>query len=339
MRMQGRRSKHCIDAVRTTAKGILIVVFVLPALAVFGIDPFATAGEELSFRYSVNGFSADHRFSEPAAVALDEHAGLVYVADRQAGEVPAFSLQGVAKLRYGAKEDLQHPIGVAVDRQGNVYVADEAGGPLKIIDARGQVTTLELPAAEDQAPAKFGQMVIDRDHNLYVVERESCRIVVFDKNRQFKFAFGGIGDRQGLFKALQDVAVDRQGRIYTLDAAGDPVQVFDRKGGYLFSFVQLGEPGAATLPTGLSIDRHDQVWIVDQAQHRLKVFDRSGRLLRQFGTYGQGEGEFFHPVDVDIDDFGRVYVVEMGARRMQVFSVNRPFEPFTPLLGVAGNVP
>jgi DNA-binding beta-propeller fold protein YncE len=337
--MQGRRSKHSAVAARVAAKWILLIVFVLPAPAGFGIDPFATADGELSFRYSVNGFGADHRFSEPAAVALDERAGLIYVADRQAGDVPAFSLQGVAKLRYGAKEDLQHPIGVAVDRQGNVYVADEAGGPLKIIDARGQVTKLELPAAEDQAPAKFGQMVIDRDHNLYVVERESCRIVVFDKNRQFKFAFGGLGDQPGKFKALQDVAVDRQGRIYALDAAGDPVQVFDRKGGYLFSFVQLGEPGGATLPTGLFIDRHDQVWVVDQAQHCLKVFDRSGMLLRQFGAYGQGEGEFFHPTDAAIDNFGRVYVVELGARRMQVFSVNRPFEPFTPRFGIAGNVP
>ncbi|MHB0935677.1 MAG: NHL repeat-containing protein [Armatimonadota bacterium] len=313
---------------------IVVVTVLLAACTGLFADPFTPAAGELLLRYSVNGFHPDARFREPAAVALDEHAGLIYVADRESGVVSAFSLQGVAKFRYDAEDGVKNPVGLAVDRDGNVFIAEDEGGPIKIIDARRQVATLELPVAEGQPPAKPGRMVFDRDGNLYIVERASCRIMVFDRNRQFTLAFGSIGDKQGQFKALQDVAVDRQGRIYALDSIGDPVQVFDRKGGYLTKFALLSHPGGATLPIGLCVDRHDQLWVIDQAQHCLKVFDRSGTLLRQFGEYGQGEGQLFYPIDTAVDGFGRVYVVEMGARRLQVFSVNRPFEPFIPNFGI-----
>ena len=60
------------------------------------------------------------------------------------------------------------------------------------------------------------------------------------------------------------------------------------------------------------------------------MFDRAGEFLRRFGTYGVGEGTLFDPVDIEIDGFGKVYVAEAGARRLQVFTVSRPYETFTP---------
>ena len=53
-------------------------------------------------------------------------------------------------------------------------------------------------------------------------------------------------------------------------------------------------------------------------------------FLRTFGGYGQREGTLFYPIDAVADGAGRVYVLEVGARRMQVFSLSRPFEPFSP---------
>ena len=85
---------------------------------------------------------------------------------------------------------------------------------------------LELTAdqGQDKEPPKPGRMTFDHDGNLYVVERANCQIFVFDKDRKFKFKFGGIGDKRGEFKLLQDVAVDRQGRIYATDSrwSADP---------------------------------------------------------------------------------------------------------------------
>jgi DNA-binding beta-propeller fold protein YncE len=297
-------------------------------------DPFGSGSRQnLDFYFSVDGYGSGGRFEEPSDLALDERSGLIYVTDQKAGVVDAFSLQGVAKFQYGAKNGLKAPVGVAVDRQGNVFVSEAAGGSIKIINSKGETTSLDVP--EDPEPGheapKAGRMTFDRDGTLYVVDRANSQILAFDKDRKFKFRFGSVGDKRGEFKLLQDVATDRQGRIYAADALGTPVQVFDRKGGFIYGFGMRGR-GAESLsfPAGLFVDRQDQVWVVDKNQHLLKVYDRAGLYLRTFGSYGQGEGSLFYPVAAAEDSLGRVYVLEFGTRRLQVFTLAQPFEPFTP---------
>ena len=313
----------------------LCVALLAPAVGgVFCAEPFgSTKKQELSFYFGVKGYEPNSWFGEPSALALDERSGLIYVADQKAGVVNAFSTQGVAKFQYGTKNGLKAPVGLAVDKLGNVYVSENEGGPIKIINSRADISTLELPSDEKQgreAP-KPGRMTFDRDGNLCVVDRANCQVIVFDKDRKFKFRFGGIGDKRGEFKLLQDVAVDRQGRFYTADSVGIPVQVFDRSGGYVSGIGRRGEASQdLSFATGIFVDRNDQVWVVDKIQHCLKVFDRSGMFLRSFGTYGQGEGSLFYPVAATADSLGRVYVLEAGARRLQVFSLSQPFEPLSP---------
>ncbi|HEY3414363.1 MAG TPA: NHL repeat-containing protein [Armatimonadota bacterium] len=292
------------------------------------------AGAQPDFReyFSITGYGANTRFTEPSALALDERNRLIYIADQKAGVVSAFSLQGVAKFQYGAANGLKAPIGLAVDRAGDVFVSENDGGPIKIIDSKGEVSTLELPDDKGYGkdPPKTGRIAIDRDDNLCVVDRANCQVFVFDKDRKFKLKFGGVGDKRGQFKLIQDVAFDKQGRIYVTDAVGTAVQVFDRNGAYIYGFGAHGEADdAVSFPAGVFVDRHDQVWVVDKPRHSLKVFNRSGLFLRSFGAYGQGEGSLFYPVAAAQDALGRVYVLEFGARRLQVFTLNRPFEPFS----------
>ena len=293
--------------------------------------PFDRPDRDFIFCFRVNGYEPDGWFGEPVALAVDERAGVIYVADAKAGSVSAFSLQGVPKSQYGSEHGLKSPLGLAVDKQGSLYVSESEGGPVKIISSKGEASTLELPAEEVKQPPKPGRMTFDRDGNLYVVDRANCRIYVFDKERKLKLKLGGMGDKRGEFKMLQDVAVDRQGRIYALDSVGVPVQVFDRKGKYIYRFGFRGEGEEdISAAAALFIDRNDQIWVLDRGQHCFKVFDRSGAFLRQLGGYGLDEGALFQPTDAEIDNLGRVYVVEAGARRLQVFSLNRPFEPFSP---------
>lgn len=286
---------------------------------------------DLNFYYSVRGYGAGGWFGEPVALALDDRAGLIYVADQKSGVVDAFSLQGVPKFQYGAATGLKAPIGLAVDSGGNVFVSENDGGPIKIIDSHGKTSTLEIPAVEGKETPKPGRLTIDRDGTIYVVDRANCQVVIFDKERKLKLRFGSIGDKRGEFKLLESVAVDRQGRMYAVDSVGVPVQVFDRKGGYIQGFGVHGDTGdSLAFPTSAYSDRLDQIWIVDKTRHCIKVFDRLGTYLKTVGTYGQEENQLFYPIDAVGDSLGRVYVLEFGARRLQVFRLRQPFEPFSP---------
>jgi DNA-binding beta-propeller fold protein YncE len=309
----------------------LAILIVTPSTSNAQTDPFAQNSSEFAFCLSVTGYGNDSFFTEPLSLALDEHASLIYVADSKAGVVDAFSFQGVAKQQYGEKQGLKSPFGLAVSKNGDLYVSEDEAGPIKIINAKGEVTKLDIPKADGEETPKPGKMSFDDDDNLYVVDRANDKICVFGGDRKLKSKIGGRGDKRGLFKTLQDMAVDRSGRVYALDADSVPVQVFDKKGSFIYRFGFHGDDGQDILsPAAIFIDHNDQIWIVDKAQHSLKVFDRSGTYLRTFGSYGQAENSFFYPCDAKIDSLGRVYTVESGAKRLQVFSVIKPFERFAP---------
>lgn len=287
--------------------------------------------DEISFVFRVNGFESEGVFGDPVAVAVNERAGILCVADMKYGRVDAFSLQGVPKFEYGPEKGIESPCGIAVDKDGTIFISENSAGPIKVIDPKGEKSTMELPASEGDSPPKPGKMTLDRDGSLYVVDRANSRVCVFDKDRKLKLQFGKAGDKRGEFKEPRDVAVDRQGRIYVLDSGGAPVQVFDKKGKYIYRFGFRGEGEEdISSPSALFVDQNDQVWVVDRGWHAFKVFDRSGSFLRRIGTYGVEEGFLFQPVDAEMDALGRIYVVESGARRLQIFSLNKPFEPFSP---------
>lgn len=304
------------------------IAVALPSVA----GPFDDNGRDFMSSLIVTGFEQDTWFGDPSAIALDDRAGVVYIADAKLHRLASLTLDGVPKPSGQEKADIESPVGLAVDRDGNLFISENDGVAIKFVNAKGEVATFEIPAGEGDQPPKPGRMVFDRDGNLYVVDRANSRICVFDKDRKMKLTVGGKGDKKGQFRQLHDVAVDRQGRIYALDSLGTPVQVFDRKGKYLyrFGFRGGGEEDIA-IPSGIFVDRNGQVWVVDRGQHALKVFDRTGTFLRKFGSYGVGEGCLFEPIDAEMDEFGRVYVLEAGARRLQVFNLNRPFEPLTPV--------
>lgn len=282
---------------------------------------------DFAYQFRVNGFGPDSAFVEPSALLLDEHAGSMYVADSKAGEINVFNLQGMPKQRYGSSDGLKAPVGLALDKTGNLLVSEDEAGPIKTVSQSGSWGTFDLPVETGAKPPKPGRMTSDSDGNLYIVDRANNRLCVLDSDRKLKFYI--TGPKKG-FKDLTDCAVDRQSRIYAIDNSGQPVHVYDKKGKALYKFGFQGQ-GSQDIgaPTGVFIDRNDQVWVVDKAQNALKVFDRTGTYLCAFGTYGVGEGQLAGPTDAKMDSFGRVYVIESGSRRLQVFALSRPFEPFT----------
>ena len=287
-----------------------------------------TGSEEITYYYKIDGSRFDFRFEEPSALAIDGKYDLTYIADSKAKTVYAFSVQGTPKFQIGSKEGLNTPIGIAVDKNGKLFISESEGGPIKIVDTKGKISLLEIPSAENEEAPKPGRMVFDRDGNLYVVERANGRIFIFDKNLKFKLKFGSVGNDRGQFKMLEDVAVDLQGRIFALDSVEVSVQVFDREGNYLYRFGSKTIPEELSFPKAISIDIDNRVWLVDSNQHVILKYDILGNYLGKFGQYGQSDGYFFYPIDLETDVFGRLYILESGAKRLQVFKYRQGFNGF-----------
>ncbi|MGH8024997.1 MAG: protein kinase domain-containing protein [Limisphaerales bacterium] len=139
---------------------------------------------------SQDGIGPAARFRNPWGIAVDQ-AGYVYVADMSndtirkitpAGRVYTFA--GQADMSgsadgFGNGARFNNPFGVAVDREGNVYVSDTANNAIRKITVARVVTTLAgLPGAAgnadgDGADARFWNpqgMTVDGAGNIYVAD-------------------------------------------------------------------------------------------------------------------------------------------------------------------------
>jgi sugar lactone lactonase YvrE len=148
-----------------------------------------------------DGPAAEARFQGPRSVAVDG-AGNLYVADTgnhcirvisPAGQVT--TLAGAPEPGYvdgqGAQARFSFPAGVAVDAEGNLYVADTANHRIRMITPDGAVTTLagsgepgyaDGPAGEAQFRAPEG-VAVDADGNLIVADTGNHRIRKITVNR------------------------------------------------------------------------------------------------------------------------------------------------------------
>jgi DNA-binding beta-propeller fold protein YncE len=170
-------------------------------------------------------------------------------------------------------------------------------------------------------------MALSQDgQRLYVADRAWNLVFAFD------FAAGTlrtIGDQERYPLALPvGVALDGDENVYVTDTGTRSVRVYDRAG----EFVKSIGKDVLDRPTGIAIDAERQrLYVVDTGQndsseaHRVKVFDLEGELMQQIGRRGDGNGEFNFPTFVNLDEQGRLYVVDSVNSRIQVFDSDGSF--------------
>ncbi|MEZ5353221.1 MAG: SBBP repeat-containing protein [Bryobacteraceae bacterium] len=141
-------------------------------------------------------------FREPSQLAFDA-AGNLYVADSAANRIRRIGKDGVISTVAGSgaagfggdggpatAARLTSPGGMAFDRDGNLYFADQLNHRIRRITTRGVIETIagtgvaawegdNLPAAGAAFNSPFG-VAFDSAGNLYVTDRENHRIRVID---------------------------------------------------------------------------------------------------------------------------------------------------------------
>jgi sugar lactone lactonase YvrE len=178
------------------------------------------------------------RFDTPSRLAVDAN-GNVYVTDSGNSVVRRVSPAGVATTiagdgtcgsadGLGPAARLCRPRGIALDRQGNLWVADTGNHLLRRIDPTGRVTTMA------GTPGVCGS----RD--------------------------GRGGDAQ--FCDPQDVGVDAWNNVYIVDTGNSTIRMLNPKGEVSTLAGQAGScnavdgsPGASRLcaPSGITVDGND----------------------------------------------------------------------------------
>ncbi|OHB71679.1 MAG: hypothetical protein A2V70_19950 [Planctomycetes bacterium RBG_13_63_9] len=86
-------------------------------------------------------------------------------------------------------------------------------------------------------------------------------------------------------------------------------------------------------PFGIAVDKSDDVYVGDSGSYRIKKFDAEGRFITQWGSPGQGDGQFTTIRFVKVGRSGTVYVVDENARPVTHSRIQK-FTPYGQFIGL-----
>ena len=311
----------------------------------------------------------------PSSVAVDGN-GNVYIADEDNNCIRKVTKSGIistiagnGKDRYGGDggaataAELNHPEGVAVDGNGNIYIADTHNDLIRKVDANGTITTFAGNHAPgyggDGGPATNAMLnkpvgiAIDAQGNLYIADQDnnvvrkvgsSCIITtIAGYNKAGNSGDGGMATLAELNHPA-GVAIDSVGNVFIADSYNYRVRKVNTTG-TITAFAGGGssgggsaEQGGATapklnLPWGLAVDRGGNLFIADEFNNYICRVDRDGTMCIIAGNGAGGytddghaatAAELFYPRGVAVDRNGKVYVADAGNNRVRRVTYKPP---------------
>jgi hypothetical protein len=197
-------------------------------------------------------------------------AGGTTCAGASANVNPIFQFDTSGKMRktFGAGLFVS-PHKLSVDKEGNVWVADNGGHQVFKLNQDGKVLmTLgkkgvagpgedEFDAPTDVAIAPNGDIFVGDGHSGGGTATGNARIVKFDKDGKFITTWGKKGMGPGEFDVIHTLAFDSRGRLFVGDRQNNRIQIFDRNGKFLAQWFQFGRP------SGMYIDKNDVIYVAD----------------------------------------------------------------------------
>ncbi len=229
--------------------------------------------------------------------------------------------------------EFSSPTGIAIDNDGNIYIADTDNHSIQKFDKDGKFLSRwgGDPGTEEGSFYYPRGLTIDPDGFVYVADSGNNRVQKFDSEGNCQQAFGKFGfawrgAEMGAFDVPWGITTDRQGNLFITDTSNARVQKFQSDGTPLLKWGKDGSyDGAFFFPRGVALDFVGNVFIADEGNNRIQKFDARGSFLTKWGREGTGPGQFKSPWGVACDALGNVYVVDSGNHRIQKFDGNGTF--------------
>lgn len=348
---------YYVRAYATNAYGTAygsVVTFTTPSTLTLVTGAVTTFAGSATGGYG-DGVGAGALFSNPIGLASDAN-GNIYVSDSfnnrirkiaPDGTVITVAGNGTAGNNDGpaANAEFYGPQGLAVDPNGNIFVADFGNNVIREITAAGVVTTVAgngkagyvdgaaLTSAEFNSPSA---VALDKNGNLYVTDHNNNMIRKITAagvvstvagTKTPGYVNGTVNTTTGTYASFRDpngLVVDATGNIFVADLGNSAIREITPAG---VVTTIAGGPGQSTLlgsPTALAMDANGNFFITD-GSGRVVELTSSKILYDLAGTtnvagFADGSGtaaQFSTPEGICITPSGNIFVADFNNNRIR----------------------
>ena len=245
------------------------------------------------------------------------------------------------------------PRGLAIDRFGNLFIADEGNHRIRKMDvSSGEITTV-IGVTENGVGGFFGDggpasqamlnlpqgLAFDRFDNLFIADRQNSRVRRVDAATEIITTVAGDpGDGVGLFRP-RDVAIDFDGNLLISDVGVDQILKLDLQDGSVELVAGTGSPGFSgddgpaidaelNGPSSLALDAAGNILVADFVNRRIREINSLTSVITTLGGTGlatiEGDGgpatvaAFYLPEGIVLDSLDNLLVADRGNSRIRM---------------------
>jgi sugar lactone lactonase YvrE len=301
----------------------------------------------------------------PSDLVCDD-SGELFISDRSNSRIRKVDSEGIISTYAGVgvagfggdfgratEAMLKFPFGIAMDKKGNLFIADRGNNRIRKVTSQGLITTVAGDGSHffsgDYGPAERASLAfptdvsIDEKGSLYISDRNNNRIRKVD-SMGIITTFMGTGQRE--YNGDNEIApetslslpfstaIDSDRNLLVVDRSHFLVrkvslmtqQVTTTAGNGKSLFRGDGGPGRGAnlaTPSGITVDDEGNIIFSDKMNSRLRKIDKNGIINTFAGTGREGyegnggqaiKASLFLPDMITRDKRGNIYIISPQGR-------------------------
>lgn len=246
-----------------------------------------------------------------SALACDNNRHRLAIADKGRDLIYIFDLNDQTWQSIGDNQALVEPISLSFSIAGDLYVLVKDSQALIYRIGNDFSETLDLSQVDPERSIQPTRITLSPDNKIYLAEREKSVIYVLDETGR------PLQKIKSNLKRPDGILIRKSGELVVADKGIDPVLIFSPQGEFIR---RLSRPEAPTAQfsfsaSGLAQDQRGWIYTLDVTRSQVVWYDPTGYSQNQWAPAPP-----FFPIDIAIDKFDNIYILESGSGRVMIFT-------------------